>query len=142
MKKVIFAGAMLSATLSLAGNYGINPPRFGTNPPKTGAPNDRIGIPQIQKPIPPARPGIGRFMESQILADKVLRKIEVKADRFATYEGRLSYLANTDKEVFDWLVELNQYLDSKGFQQQSDQKKEQEKFEARLLVEMVIKRSN
>lgn len=112
---------------------------YGIKPPVTGNPNAGV-IQTPQKPGAGLKPSItiGQFEQTQFNVALVLAKAEVKAERVDKYQKDLVALALKDSEVADWLRELIAYFDSEDFNSQSDSQKEADRFEARLMIEMMI----
>lgn len=112
---------------------------YGIKPPVTGAPDDG-GIQLPKKPGAGLKPAIsiGKFEQTQFDVALVLAKTEVKTERLEKYQKDLVALALKDSEVADWLRQLIAYFDSEDYNNQSDSQKEADRFETRLMIEMMI----
>lgn len=124
---------IVSCFIAIQANAG-----YGIKPPVTGAPGEGIQLPK--KPGAGLKPSItiGKFEQTQFDVALVLEKAEVKSERLEKYQKDLVALALKDSEVADWLRQLIAYFDSEDYNSQSDSQKEADRFEARLMIEMMI----
>lgn len=75
----------------------------------------------------------------QRLISRVLQKSSVQKELFGTYKSALVRIANKNSDVQIWLEDMDQYLDSKDFQNHQANLKEEELAQNRILIEMTIK---